>query len=143
VTDLLDPVLEAWRRNVAVFVNLVLNLPESGLDARDAGGKWTVAHHLAEIHGTHLYWLGRTAPEFAEGLEYLHTDDEDGQGFTPERDRDRIVVAYTKTADAVERVVRTRLEAGRPLDGVYAHPVNFLLHMMWHDAYHTGQSCSR
>lgn len=134
-----DAVLEAWRRNSAVFANLVRALPEGGLDARDAGGQWTVAHHLAEIHGTHVYWLGRVAPEFAEGLEYLHTDDEGGESFTPERDRERILSVHAQAADAVERAVRTRLEAGQPLEGVYAHPENFLQHMMWHDAYHIGQ----
>ena len=138
----LDAILETWQRNTRVILNILRALPEGGIDARDQGGTWAIAHHLADMQGGNVYWLEKSAPRFAEGLEQLYTENAgviSGPKTEPERDPQKIIAAFERANEAVERAVRHHVETGEPFGDVYAHPVFFLQHMLWHQAYHTGQ----
>ena len=96
----LEAILETWNRNTTVVLNILNALPEGGIDARDTNGQWTVAHHLADMQGANVYWLQKSAPEFAAGLEVLYTDDESlPTGFDPERDINKIKSGFQNEAD--------------------------------------------
>ena len=44
-----------------------------------------------------------------------------------------------ESAAAVRDAVRGRVEAGRPMDTHYDHPILMLQHLIWHEGYHHGQ----
>jgi uncharacterized damage-inducible protein DinB len=136
----LDAILETWNRNTNVVLNILNALPEGGIDARDTNGQWTVAHHLSDMQGANIYWLEKSSPEFAVGLTVLYREDESlPAGFDPERDLSKIKTGFQNAADAVARAVRHHLETQTPFGEVYEHPIFFLQHMIWHQAYHLGQ----
>jgi uncharacterized damage-inducible protein DinB len=136
----LDAILETWNRNTTVVLNILNALPEGGIDARDTNGQWTVAHHLADMQGANVYWLEKSSPEFAVGLSVLYREDESlPAGFDPERNIDTIKTGFKNAAEAVARAVRHHVDTQKPFGDVYEHPIFFLQHMLWHQAYHTGQ----
>ena len=135
-----DAILETWRRNTTVLTNILQALPEGGIDAMDTGGTWTVAHHLADMQSATLDWLEKSSPRFAVNLEQLYFDDPSSPaGFGAERDLQKIIAAFTASSRAVETAVRHHLETGEAFGEVYANPIFFLQHMIWHQAYHMGQ----
>jgi uncharacterized damage-inducible protein DinB len=140
VMTVTDAILETWRRNTEVLTNILQALPEGGIDAMDTGGKWTVAHHLADMQGATLEWLKASAPSFVVGLEELYFDDPSSSaGWGAERDVPKIIAAFQASSVAVENAVRHHLETNEAFGEVYAHPIFFLQHMIWHQAYHMGQ----
>ena len=135
-----DAICETWQRNTRVILNILHALPEGGVDAKDTNGMWTVAHHLADMQSAGVEWLKQSSPQFVEGLEVLYTEDSsDPNGFIPERDMPTIIAGFERSSQALERAVRHHLETGEPFGDVYEHPIFFLQHMLWHQAYHTGQ----
>ena len=44
-----------------------------------------------------------------------------------------------ESAKSVRKAVMGRIEADRPMDLHYDHPILFLQHMIWHEGYHHGQ----
>ena len=44
-----------------------------------------------------------------------------------------------ESAKVVRDAVKGRIEAGRPMDLHYDHPILLLQHMIWHEGYHHGQ----
>ncbi len=136
----LDAILETWNRNTTVVLNILNALPEGGIDASDTNGQWIVAHHLADMQSANIYWLEKSAPEFAEGLKVLYTEDETlPAGFDPERNLETIKTGFQSAADAVARAVRHHVETQTSFGEVYEHPIFFMQHMLWHQAYHLGQ----
>ena len=135
-----DAILETWRRNTTVLTNILRSLPEGGIDAMDAGGTWTVAHHLADMQGATLEWLTQSSPSFAVRLEPLFFDaPASPAGWSAERDPQKIIAAFEASSRAVENAVRHHLETNEGFGEVYANPIFFLQHMIWHQAYHMGQ----
>ena len=135
-----DVILETWNRNTTVVLNILNALPEGGIDARDTGGEWTVAHHLSDMQGANVHWLQKSAPDFALGLEVLYTEDASSPlGFVAERDIAKIKIGFQTASDAIARAVKHHTETEAQFGEVYEHPIFFLQHMLWHQAYHTGQ----
>lgn len=135
-----DAILETWRRNTTVLTNILQALPEGGIDAMDTGGKWTVAHHLADMQGATLEWLNASSPKFTPNLEPLYFDDSSNPaGWGAERNLPKIIAAFGTSSRAVEDAVRHHLETNESFGEVYANPIYFLQHMIWHQAYHMGQ----
>jgi uncharacterized damage-inducible protein DinB len=136
----LDAILETWNRNTTVIINILNNLPEAGIDASDTGGQWTVAHHLADMQSTNVEFLRECAPEFSAGLNVSYRPDASSPlGYIPERDLNTIIAGFQSSADAVARAIRHHVETQTPFNAVYEHPIFFLQHMIWHQAYHVGQ----
>lgn len=132
-----DAVLESWDRHNTIITNLVREMPENGLDARATDSGWTVAYQLAHMHGARVGWLEKVAPEFAVNLPWLYT--EENEQYIPEKTPSVIVAAFNASAKALASAVKSRVETHKGLDGVYSHPIHYLEHMLWHEAYHVGQ----
>ncbi len=138
--NLLDAILETWNRNTTVILNILKALPEGGIDASDTNGQWTVAHHLADMQGANLEWLKASSPEFAKNLPVLYTEDTNSPlGWIPERNLNNLITAFQTTSEAVAQSVQHHVETQTPFGEVYEHPIYFLQHMIYHQAYHTGQ----
>jgi uncharacterized damage-inducible protein DinB len=137
MTNLLEALLESWDRNNTILINLIKSLPEGSLDLRPSETSWPVAVHLSHIHELRLFWLGQTAPEFAQGVSSLFRVD--GDNWIAQRDLGKVMAGLEASHKAVRDAVKTHIEADTATLGPYSHPVHFLQHMFWHEGYHYGQ----
>ncbi len=128
---LLDALLDSWRRNNLILVNLLRALPEDTMDLRATDASPTVAQLIMHMHYCRMVFVHETAPEVGAVVPM-------GE-WRGERDRDRIVAMLNESADAVRDAVRGRLLAGLQMDQHYDHPVLLLQHFVWHEGYHHGQ----
>jgi len=128
---LLEALLDSWDRNNTILLNLLLAIPNGGLEARAMQGSPSVAEMFTHIHYVRLVFVLEDAPEFARELPK--------EEWIPEHDRDRIAQLLNDSAKAVRDAVKSRLEAGREMNLHYDHPILFLQHMIWHEGYHHGQ----
>ncbi len=128
---LLDALLDSWRRNNVILVNLLRALPEDAMDVRACEGSPTVRGLFMHMHYCRLVFVHEDAPELGVVVP-------EGE-WRGERDRERIAAMLHQSADAVRDAVRSRLLAGRPMDQHYDHPILLLQHFVWHEGYHHGQ----
>jgi uncharacterized damage-inducible protein DinB len=131
VPHLLDALLDSWDRNNAILLNLLLALPDGGLEARAMGGSPSVAEMFTHIHYVRLVFVLEDAPEFARELP--------SEEWMAERETGRIAEMLKDSAKVVRDAVKCRLEAGREMNLHYDHPILLLQHMLWHEGYHHGQ----
>lgn len=128
---LLEALLDSWDRNNTILLNLLVALPEGGLEIRATEGGRSIAELFTHIHFVRLVFVFEDAPEFAKILpeeEWVH-----------ELDHGRIARMLTDSAKAVRDAVQSRVEAGQGMDLHYDHPILLLQHMIWHEGYHHGQ----
>ena len=138
--NLLEALLDSWNRSNTIVVNLLHALPDGGFEAKAMDGSPSVAVMFSHIHETRSFWLSKTAPEYAENLPDLFS--QEGEQLIPERDPQRIEQALNESAKAVGEAVKQGLETGRDFKGTnvaYDHPILLLQHMLWHEGYHVGQ----
>jgi len=129
--SLLDALLDSWDRNNTILVNLLLALPQSGLEARAMASSPFVAQLFTHIHFVRLVFVAEDVPEFARELP----DEE----WAFERDAGRIAQMLNDSATAVREAVKSRLETATDMEVHYDHPILLLQHMIWHEGYHHGQ----
>jgi uncharacterized damage-inducible protein DinB len=131
VPHLLDALLDSWDRNNAILLNLLLALPDGGMEARAMEGSPSVAEMFTHIHYVRLVFVLEDAPEFARELPR--------EEWMAERETGRIAGMLKDSAKVVRDAVKCRLEAGREMNLHYDHPILLLQHMLWHEGYHHGQ----
>lgn len=130
-TSLLDALLDSWDRNNTILVNLLRTVPKSGLEAKATPHSATVAQMFTHIHYVRLVFISEDAPDLAQEVpenEWL-----------AEHIPDRIAQILNESAQAVRKVVQSRVESGLEMKMHYDHPILFLQHMIWHEGYHHGQ----
>ena len=128
---MLEALLDSWDRNNTILTNLVRALPAGGMDVRAMDTSPSVAQLFAHIHYVRLVFVEEDAPEFSRPMP-------EGE-WTAERDPERIVRMLNESARTVRDAVKGRIEADRPMNLHYDHPLLMLQHMMWHEGYHHGQ----
>lgn len=128
---LLEALLDSWDRNNTILVNLLRAIPEGAMDARATPTSPTIAQMFTHIHYVRLVLVEECAPEFAVEVP--------GEEWAADHDRDRVAGMLHESARVVRDAVKGRLEAGRPLDLHYDHPILLLQDMIWHEGYHHGQ----
>jgi len=128
---LLDDLLDAWRRNNLILVNLLHALPADTLDLRATDDSMSVHELFMHMHYCRIVFVQEATPEVGAVLP-------DGD-WRRERDRDHIAALLQVSADAMAEAVRGRLLSGRPMDRHYDHPILMLQHFVWHEGYHHGQ----
>jgi len=129
--SLLEAVLDSWDRSNTILVNLLLALPDGGLEARVMESSPSVAQLFTHIHYVRLVFISEDVPELAKDVPE--------QEWMDERDPGRIAQLLNDSAKAVREAVKRRVEAGRDMNVHYDHPILFLQHMLWHEGYHHGQ----
>ena len=130
--SLLDALLDSWDRSNTILVNLLLALPEGGLQARVMEGSPSVAELFTHIHYVRLVFVVRGC----SGVRHGSSRAESGWR---ERDPGRMAQMLNDSAKVVRQAVKSRVEAGRAMNLHYDHPILFLQHMLWHEGYHHGQ----
>ncbi len=106
--SLLDALLDSWRRNNTILVNLLRALPEDAMDLRAVDGSPTVRGLFMHMHYCRLVFVHEYTPELGVTVPQGEWRDE--------RDRDRIAARLNQSAEAVRDSVLTRLRSGRPFD---------------------------
>ena len=91
----------------------------------------SIAELFTHIHYVRLVFVTEDAPEFARNLP----DEE----WLVERDPGRIAQMLHESAKTVRDAVKSRIDTGRDMNLHYDHPILFIQHMIWHEAYHHGQ----
>jgi uncharacterized damage-inducible protein DinB len=128
---LLDALLDSWDRNNTVLLNLLGAIPDGGLDARAMEGSPTISEMLTHMHHERMVSVLENAPERAGQVP--------AQEWCPERDASRISRMLQESASRVRDAVQGRTEAGRALDQDFAHPIQLLQFLIFHEGYHHGQ----
>lgn len=129
--SLLDALLDSWRRNNTILVNLLRALPEDTMELSAVDGSPTVRGLFMHMHYCRMVFVHECTPELGVTVP---------QGeWRGERDRERIVAMLNQSAEAVRDAFVTRLQSGRPMDTHYDHPILLLQHFVWHEGYHHGQ----
>lgn len=129
--NLLDAVLDAWDRNNTALINLLGAIPPGGLDARAADGSPTVSEMFTHMHHERMVSVLENCPEHAGQLPEKE--------WMRERDANRIARMLTESGKRVRDAVKGRTEAGQALDREFAHPVQLLQFLIFHEGYHHGQ----
>ena len=111
--SLLDALLDSWDRNNTILVNLLLAVPQSGLEVRVMAGSPSVAQLFTHIHFVRLVFVAEDVPEFARELP------EEEWAF--ERDSGRIAEMLNDSATAVREAVKSRVEAATEMQVHYDH----------------------
>ena len=128
---LLAALLDSWERNNTILVNLLHAIPDGALDLRAMPTSPSIGGLFLHMHYCRLIFVQEDAPEVAMPVP-------DGEWRT-ERDRAKIAAWLFQSAATVRAAVVNRLQAGRPMDQHYDHPILLLQHMIWHEGYHHGQ----
>lgn len=129
--SVLEAVLDSWDRNNTILVNLLKLVPPDAMDLRGAEGSPSIAQLFTHMHYVRMVFVFEDAPEVI--------GQEPGGEWEVERDTQQLEAWLVESARAVREAVRGRLEAGRPMDRHYDHPVLMLQHLIWHEGYHHGQ----
>lgn len=130
-TSLLDALLDSWRRNNIVLVNLLRALPADAMDLRAADGSMTTRELFIHMHYCRMLFVQLNAPEF--GVPFPEG------AWRSERDVERIAAMLDDSARVLGDAVRGRVLSGQPMDRDYDHPVLLMQHFVWHEGYHHGQ----
>ena len=128
---MLHALLDSWDRNNTVLLNLLGAIPDGGLDARAMPGSPTVSEMFTHMHHERMVSVFENAPEFAGPVPEVE--------WCAERNAARIAQMLQDSAQRVRDAVQGRVEAGRPLDRDFAHPIQLIQFLIFHEGYHHGQ----
>ena len=127
----LDALLDSWDRGNTVLLNLLRAIPPGGLEARAMEGSPTIAEMFTHMHHERMVSVFENAPEHAGSVP--------GREWDPEPDAGRIADMLIESGRCVRRAVEGRIAEGRPLDREFAHPVQLIQFLIFHEGYHHGQ----
>jgi len=127
----LDAVFDGWERHNRALINLIQAIPEGGLAARAMPTSPTVDAMCTHIHHERMVSVLENAPECAGEVPEAE--------WAPETDVGRIAAMLDASCERVRDAVRTRIAAGRAFDLDFDHPVQLVLFLIFHEAYHHGQ----
>ena len=125
------PFWTAWERSNVVLLNLLRAIPDGGLEARAMEGSPTVAQMFTHMHHERMVSVLENAPEAAGAVPE--------EEWASEGSKDRIAAMLVESARRVRDAVEGRIEADRGLDRSFAHPIQLLQFLIFHEGYHHGQ----
>lgn len=128
---MLDAVLDAWERSNVAFLNLLRALPDVALEARATPTSPTIGQLCAHMHHERMVSVLENAPEHAGTMP--------AEEWSAERSVEHIAQLLTESCARVRAAVRGRIDSGRALDQSFAHPVQLIQFLIFHDGYHHGQ----
>ena len=129
--SMLDAMLGSWDRGNVVLVNLLRAIPDGGLLARALPGSPTAAEIFAHMHHERMVSVFENAPEWAGKVPETEWDSN--------LDAERIAELLLESGMRVREAVKGRIETDRGLDRDFAHPIQLLQFLIFHEGYHHGQ----
>jgi uncharacterized damage-inducible protein DinB len=127
----LEAVFDGWARHNRALVNLIRAIPAGGLSARVLPTSPTIGAMCTHMHHERMVSVLENAPE--------HAGEVPESEWAPETDVTRIAQQLEESCARVRDAVRARTTAGRALDLDFAHPVQLVLFLIFHEGYHHGQ----
>lgn len=127
----LNAVLEAWERSNTALINLLRALPAGALEARATPSSPTIGQLCAHLHHERLVSVLENAPEHGGALP--------AEEWAAMGDVEQIAALLAESGARVRAAVRGRIERGQTLDRDFAHPVQLVQFLIFHDGYHHGQ----
>lgn len=131
IPSLLDVLFDSWDRHNTVLVNLLRAVPAGGLAAKATESSPSVSEMFTHMHHERMISVSEEAPEVAPKVPE--------QEWNFEADPERIASMLQESARAVRGAVQGRVEKGLDLDRSFAHPVQLLQFLIFHEGYHHGQ----
>jgi uncharacterized damage-inducible protein DinB len=131
IPDLLKATLNAWDRSNAALTNLLRGIPTAALGARALGTSPTIAEMATHLHHERMVSVLENVPECAAPLPAAE--------WTDEHNGDRLIERLNTSAALVRTAVASRTAEQRALDRDFAHPIQLVQFLIFHDAYHHGQ----
>jgi uncharacterized damage-inducible protein DinB len=128
---LMDAVVDAWDRSNVALINLLRAVPPGGLDARVMAGSPTVAEMFTHMHHERMVSVQENVAESAVAVP--------AKEWSHEPDAERIAALLIDSGRQVRDAVIARIDADRPLDKDFAHPIQLLQFLIFHEGYHHGQ----
>lgn len=130
-SGLLTALLDGWDRSNTALINLLRLVPPGALAARAMAGSPTIAEMFTHMHHERLVSVLENVPEAGAQVpsaEWLH-----------EPDPHRIAAMLAESGAHVRSAVDRRVAEGRELDRDFAHPLQLLTFLIFHEGYHHGQ----
>lgn len=127
----LAAVLDAWDRNNTTLLNLLRAIPADALALRALPGSPTIAEIYTHMHHERMVSVLENAPEAAGTVparEWIH-----------DTDVPHLVALFDESAARVRDAVLRRTADGRAFDADFAHPVQLMTFLIFHEGYHHGQ----
>jgi uncharacterized damage-inducible protein DinB len=129
--SLLDALLDSWDRHNTALLNLLRAVPVGGLEAKATESSPSVSEMFTHMHHERMISVFEEVPEIAPRVPE--------QEWSFEADPERIASLLEESARAVREAVQGRVEKGRELDRSFAHPVQLIQFLIFHEGYHHGQ----
>jgi uncharacterized damage-inducible protein DinB len=129
--SVLDAILTAWDRHQATILGLLSVIPPDGLGARALDSSPTVAAMFAHMHYERMVSVRENAPEWAGTIPPTQ--------WNPDAGAEQLLSMLEESGQRVRQAVQARIEADRPLDQDFPHPLQLLQFLIFHESYHHGQ----
>jgi uncharacterized damage-inducible protein DinB len=130
--QLAERVVDAWRVNARVNLQLLKAIAPKGLAAVPAGSRGrNVAQVLVHVYKVHVAWLAHFAPEAVRGLPRF------AKGAAPNKTRLRAALAAS--GEAVAEHLEAALAGRARVKSFRRDPVRWMTYLVSHDSHHRGQ----
>lgn len=129
--DVLAALLDGWERNNLVLHNSLRILPPGGLEARATPTGPTVGQMFTHLCHERLVSVEENAAE--------HAGPRPNEEWGVPMDLESLHALLDVSARHVCEAVVARTTGGRAFDRSFAHPVQLIQFLIFHEAYHHGQ----
>jgi hypothetical protein len=128
---LLDATIDTWDRSNRALTALIRGVPLAALNDRALPTSPTIAAMAAHLHHERMVSVAENVPECAVTVPTLEWADD--------QSADTLIANLNASAICVRDAVIARIGKHQLLDRSFAHPIQLLHFLMFHDAYHHGQ----
>lgn len=134
-----EALLDSWTRQCKIIDNIVGILTPELLEAKPSEDGWTIAFHLAHMHGVRRFWhKNASGAEAPVGASLYTATGETWADFIPNTDLKEIRERLKESETLVLDWTAGAIESGQQQSGNYDHPIYYLQHMIWHEGWHVG-----
>ncbi|HVL39949.1 MAG TPA: DinB family protein [Fimbriimonadaceae bacterium] len=134
-----EALFSSWDRQCRVIDNLLGRFRPEDLHLKPDEDGWTIAFHLAHVHGVRRFWhMNAAGLEEPVGASLYAATGDDWADWVPTYDLQTIRARLAESGALVRDWAREALAAGVTKAGNYDHPVLYLQHMIWHEGWHVG-----
>jgi uncharacterized damage-inducible protein DinB len=128
----MDDLIEMWRAQNAIELDLLNNLPKDGLSAVPTSGGMNVGQQFAHINDLRLRWASNAAPDLTAQLVWFEQQ--------PQLviDSAQLQRALEQSGDAITMLIRHSARAGSGIKDFPGSLASFLGYLISHESYHSS-----
>ena len=131
---LLREVLSSWERHTRILTNLANKIGKDEMNLKASEDGLPIYEIFCHIHAVRYGWLSRVSEKHSEVLGDVHVEVGDDYIAITDLDeiRKQLGISGRAVAEATEELILSGVTKGNNYD----HPIQFLQHMLWHEAGH-------